>query len=311
MNFPTKLKIAVVGTGAIGAYYGSLLAQAGHEVHFLLRSDYEAVKANGYHVQTPKAKFHLHPVNAHNNTADIGPCDLVVIALKTTANAIFPEILPPLNSPGKTVFLTLQNGMGNVEKLGELFGLENVVAGLCFVCVNRTAPGVIENYMPGYIQIAEASGTARERTQALAKILQDSGTECKVSDSLERALWCKLCWNVPFNGIAIAAGGITTDKIMQSPPLRILAEKLMRELQAAAAAYGVSISEKFIEGQFTVTDGMGPYKPSSLIDYWEKRPVEVESIWGEPLRRGLAKGIPMGNLDCLYHLLDHLVRAKA
>lgn len=308
MNTSFKKKIAIVGAGAIGANYGVLLARAGHDVHFLLRSDYESVRANGYRLKLPDEEIILNSVNAHKSTDTIGPCDVVIIALKTTANAVFSEVLPALNNPGKTVFVTLQNGMGNVERLTPLFGTENVVGGVCFVCINRTAHGVIENYMPGYVHLAEVNGPATERTQALAEMFSGAGCACKAVDSLDRMLWYKLCWNVPFNGIAISAGGITTDKIVGRPTLRELAGKLMCEIQAAAAAYGVEISDKHLENQMTVTDKMGAYKPSSLLDYLAGKPVEVESIWGEPLRRGKARGVPMKNLECLYESLVQVVK---
>ncbi len=309
-HFPSKLKVAIIGAGAIGAYYGALLARQGHEVHFLLRSDFDAVRTHGFQITTPAESFRIHPVHAHLETTTIGPCDLVLIALKTTANHLFPRLLPPLLAKGRTLVLTLQNGMGNVEALGRICGEENVLAGLCFVCVNRTQPGVIENFLPGSIQLAEGTGSPQPRTRELMDIFQASGIACGLEESLEKALWFKLCWNVPFNGIAIAAGGITVDKIIASMPLRALNEALMRELQEAAALYGVSIPESHLRAQFKANEEMGAYKPSSLIDYLEGRPVEIESIWGEPLRRGQAKGLPMGHLSFLYHLICHLVKNR-
>jgi 2-dehydropantoate 2-reductase len=301
-----KYKIAVVGSGAIGAFYGTALAKAGHDVHFLLRGDLETVRQRGFHITTPETSYVLHPVNAHADTSEIGACDIVLIALKTTANGKLPQMLPPLDAPGHTVFVTLQNGMGNVEALTRLFGAERVIAGLCFVCVNRVAAGVIENYQLGRVQFAEASGPAQARTHEIAEMFNASGAICKAVDSLARALWFKLCWNIPFNGLAIAGGGITTDAIVASPPLRKLVMELMREVSAAAAKEDVEISEKFIATQIESIAEMGAYKPSSLIDFLAGHPVEVEAIFGEPLRRGQANGVEMGKLSCLYLLLQHL-----
>jgi 2-dehydropantoate 2-reductase len=303
-NATHPLKIAVVGAGAIGGYYGTCLALAGHDVRFLLRSDLEVVRRNGIRITTPHESFSV-AVNAFASTAEIGPCDLVVIALKTTANGRFADLLPPLDN-GTTNFLTLQNGMGNAEALATIFGKERVTAGLCFVCINRIASGIIENYQLGQIRFAEAVGAATERTRALAKLFAVSGSDCKTVDSLDKALWLKLCWNIPFNGIAVAAGGITTDQIAASPPLCAFALALMRELQEAAAKYGVAISERHIEAQLASIATMGAYKPSSLVDHLAGRPLEIDAIWGEPLRRGQAHGLPMGNLAALHNLLRHL-----
>jgi 2-dehydropantoate 2-reductase len=303
------MKIAVVGAGAVGAWYAAKLALAGHETHFVLRSDYDPVKASGYTLRDHAGEQRLYPVNAHRDAAMIGPCDLVIIGLKATANDKFAPLLTPLVGPDTTL-LTLQNGMGNAEALGEIFGIQKVMAGLCFVCLNRTAPGVIENYHHGKIAFGEGCGPARERTQAVANAFAESGVVVEVADSLEEVLWKKLCWNVPFNGLAIAAGGITTDKILASPELTATAGALMREIQAAARARGFTIPDAFLEHQFKVTREMDAYKPSSLIDYLAGRPVEVDAIWGYPLRRALAAGVPMPELTRLHTSLVMLCRAK-
>ena len=309
LGFPRRMKIAVVGAGAVGAWYAAKLALSGHETHFVLRSDYEAVKSSGYTLRDHAGEQRLYPVNAHRDAGSVGVCDLVIIGLKATANDRLRELIAPLVGPDTTL-LTLQNGMGNAEALGDLFGIRKVMAGLCFVCLNRTAPGVIENYHHGRLAFGEGEGPARERTRAVAKACADAGVVVEIADSLEEVLWKKLCWNVPFNGLAIAAGGVTTDKIMASPELVATAAALMREIQAAARARGFEIPDAFLEHQFKVTREMDAYKPSSLIDYLAGRPVEVDAIWGYPLRRALAAGVPMPELAKLHAKLVSLCAEK-
>lgn len=311
MDFPKAPKIGIIGAGAIGGFYGARLAQSGCDVHFLMRRDYAIVREKGLEIrQREGGDFQLSPVQVYRQSADIGICDLVIVALKTTANAQMIDLVRPLVG-GSTSILTLQNGMGNVETLAEAFGASRVLGGLCFVCINRVAPGVIENYLPGSIVIGEAEGGARPRTESVAALFQQAGIDCRLTDSLAEALWKKLCWNVPFNGLAIAGGGITTDRILGSPSLRQLARGLMEEIQDAASANGIEIPDTFLEKQFTVTEKMDAYRPSSLIDYQEQRPVEVESIWGVALRVGQASGVPMTRLETLYALLVHLTRETA
>ena len=127
------------------------------------------------------------------------------------------------------------------------------------------------------------------------------------AEKLDSALWRKLCWNIPFNGLSIAAGGIATDKILAQSDLVVRAQTLMEEVRTVASLSGHSISDEFIEGQFAVTKKMGAYKPSSLIDYLAGKPVEIESIWGEPLRRGRALGADMPELAKLYSELKTLL----
>ena len=303
------MKIAIVGAGAVGAWYAAKLALAGHETHFVLRSNHDAVKTTGYTLRDHSGEQRLYPVNAHRNAATVGMCDLVIIGLKATANDRFAELLTPLVGPDTTL-LTLQNGMGNAEALGELFGIQKVMAGLCFVCLNRTGPGVIENYHPGRVAFGEGQGPARERTWRIADAFADAGVVVEIADSLEEILWKKLCWNIPFNGLAIAGGGITTDRILASPALTTTAGALMREIQTAARARGFHIPNSFLEHQFTVTREMDAYKPSSLIDYLAGRPVEVDAIWGYPLRRALAAGVAMPELTRLHATLMQLCLKK-
>jgi 2-dehydropantoate 2-reductase len=132
--------VAIVGAGAIGLYYGGRLAAAGEDVRFFVRSDFDAISRNGLKVTSAHGDFVLPHVQVHRATAEIGPVDLVIVAWKTTANSLLDQILPPLLHP-KTQVLTLQNGLGNCERLAEIVGPERVLGGLCFVCINRVSPG--------------------------------------------------------------------------------------------------------------------------------------------------------------------------
>ncbi|MFQ3225041.1 MAG: 2-dehydropantoate 2-reductase, partial [Lentimonas sp.] len=138
----------------------------------------------------------------------------------------------------------------------------------------------------------------------------DAGIKAKLSPVLDGALWRKLCWNVPFNGLAIAAGGITTDLILADAQLADRARRLMAEIQAAAALCGHEIADSFLQEQFDVTATMSAYRPSSLIDYLDGRAVEVDAIFGEPLRRGQALGLKMPELAQLYAELIAAVAAR-
>lgn len=299
------MKIAIVGAGAVGAYHGIRLAQAGHDVRFLLRNDYEVVRERGFEVHDRGNTYTLS-VNAHRTTEDIGVCDLVLIALKTTANHQFPTLLSPLVD-AKTIVLTVQNGLGNVEALSELFPRENIVGGICYVTINRLAPGVIANLGGTRLWLGEGDGSApKPRTLELVKMFCDAGLPAEAKTSLEETLWKKLCWNIPFNGLTIAGGNIACDALLASPTLADLSRKLMVEIQAAARAYGCEISDEHLQKQFDATTRSGAYLPSSLLDYRAGREVEVESIWGEPLRRGAAKGVAMPHVETLYLLLKAL-----
>lgn len=302
---PEKPRVAIVGAGAIGGYYGCMLARYGCDVHFLLRSDYDTVMERGFRIRRPDESFTIHPVQGYQKSKDIGPCDLVIVAVKATANRHMQKLVAPLVD-GHTLVLSLQNGMGNAEALAEFIPAVQIMAGLCFVCLNRVEPGVIENYMPGRIFIGEFMGSYRERTIEVVNLFERAGVEAYFSRSLNESLWRKLIWNIPFNGLSIAAGGVTTAEIMASEHLTKLAYLLMKEVQAAARAHGQIIPDDFLDFQIEETRKMDAYKPSSMLDFVAGREVEVEAIFGEPLRRGQSKNVVMPRLETLYYLLKGL-----
>src|SRR5215469_9656698 len=230
------MKIAVAGPGAVGSYYGAKLCSAGQDVHFLLRSDYDAVRRNGVSINSPEGDFNVR-LKCARAPEEIGPSDLVLIALKTTANDQFPKLLPPLVA-SHTAVITLQNGLGNEEELAKLFPIEQIMGGLCFVCLNRTAPGVVQHMAHGLVVLGEFQRWPEPRTHDIASLFRNAGVNCKVAENLIRAHWEKLIWNIPFNGLGVAGAAgyealanpdsnipsrqslgpvLTTDKLLTEP----------------------------------------------------------------------------------------------
>ncbi len=293
-------RIAIVGAGAIGTYYGARLALAGAEVRFLLRSDLAAVRARGsIRLQEKAGVQELSPVITCGTPAEVGPVDLIIVTLKTTANDALAHLLPPMLGP-ETVIFTLQNGLGSDEQLAARFGAERVMGGLAFIAANRTAPGEIRCFHPGLITLGEFERRPLERTRRLALQLEAAGVKTHLAANLLEARWRKLVWNIPFNGLAIARGGLTTDRLCGDPALAEEVRVLMREVQAAAAGFGFSIPDEFLREQFDKTPPLGAYPPSSLLDFQAGREVEIESIWGEPLRRARQAGVVVPRLARLY-----------
>ena len=299
-------KIAVVGSGALGLYYGIRLALGGAQVRFLLRGDLAAVRARGsllLHVEG--ARHELRPVQVFASPEEIGPVDLVLVAIKTTAGAVLPGLLGPLLHP-RTAILTVQNGLGADEFLAGRFGGERILGGLAFIANNRIGPGEVFCYHPGSLTIGEFAGPPGERARSLADQFQAAGVKTRVAANLASARWHKLVWNIPFNGLTIAAGGIATDRVCADPLLAEEARALMREVQAGAAALGYPITDEFLRQQFEVTPPMGAYQPSSLVDFLAGREVEIEAIWGEPRRRAAAAGAAVPRLTLLHALLRRI-----
>ena len=327
------MKIAVVGCGAVGSYYGAKLARAGDEVHFLLRSDYEAVRRQGVLIHSPDGDFQVRPQCARR-PKEIGPVDLVVIGLKTTANEAFRKLLPPLIGPD-TAVLTLQNGLGNEEDLARLFPVKQIMGGLCFVCLNRVAPGVIQHIGYGQVVLGEFQRPPEPRTHDLAARFSAVGVPARVTDNLARAHWEKLVWNVPFNGLGVASAAgfealgqlssgpgpstinsqpsttaecLTTDKLLADARWAQLVRELMIEVITAARALGFEIAEAFADKLIERTRTMDAYRASTLIDFERGQPLELQSLFLEPLRQATQAGVPMPRLAALCTVLKELDR---
>ncbi|MES2661570.1 MAG: 2-dehydropantoate 2-reductase [Verrucomicrobiota bacterium] len=287
--------VAVVGSGAIGLYYGGRLAAAGEDVRFLVRSDFEAISRDGLKVKSAHGDFELPQVNIFRTSEEIGPVDLVIVAWKTTANHQLAAILSPLLKMGTQV-LTLQNGLGNCESLAEIVGPDQVLGGLCFVCINRISPGLVSHSAGGRMTLGEWQPRRDGRVIELERRFKSAGIQAVAVENLEKSQWEKLVWNIPFNGLSVAEGGVTTDVLLADERTENELRALMAEVITAARALGLDLSDDLIDFNIDRTRPMGPYRTSSMIDFVEGREVEVTPIWEEPLRRATEAGVEMLHL---------------
>lgn len=294
--------VAIVGSGAIGLYYGGRLAEAGMNVKFLARSDYDHISKYGIEVESVAGNFHLTNVSVFKNPEDIGPVDLVIVAWKATANDALTSVLPPLMHE-ITQVLTLQNGLGNCERIAEIAGGENVYGGLCFVCINRIAPGKICHTAGGRMTIGSFDNAPSRKTEIISQRFKAAKILASAVDDLAKAQWEKLIWNIPFNGLAVAEGGVTTDVLLANPSIENKIRTLMHEVILAADAQGIKLDPNLIESNIERTRPMGPYQPSTMIDFIEGRELELGPIWEEPLRRAKAVGV---NMPALRRLLKRM-----
>jgi 2-dehydropantoate 2-reductase len=322
------MKIAVVGCGAVGSFYGAKLCRAGHQTHFLLRSDYDAVRRGGVSIRSVDGDFQVRPSCARH-PSEIGPCDLVLIGLKTTANGEFPRLIPALVGQG-TLVVTLQNGLGNEEKLAALLAPNQILGGLCFVCLNRVAPGVIVHTAHGHVVLGEFEGGPRARTQTLAAAFQRAAIPCAMSENLAATHWEKLTWNIPFNGLGVAGAAgleavqrgalawrqpigrcLATDRLLGDSRWESLLRELMWEVVQAARAKGYNLPDSVVNAQIERTRIMGAYRASTLIDFERGLPLEMESMFLEPLRQAQSAGVAAPRLTALCAVLGALEARRA
>jgi 2-dehydropantoate 2-reductase len=296
---------AIIGTGALGGFYGARLQHAGCEVHFLLHRDYEHVRQHGLICESKDGDFTLPKVNAYRDARDMPKCDVVCVCLKTTQNHLLPKLLPPVVKDNGVV-LVMQNGLGIEEPVAATVGAEPVMGALCFLCSNKVGPGHIRHLDYGHVGFGEfATRGITDRMRAVAGDFQRAGIRTELNDNLAVVRWQKLVWNIPYNGLSVVLDA-NTDELMKNPDTRRLVEQLMWEVVADARACGATLPQELAPKMLSYTDKMIPYRTSMKIDYDERSPMEVEAIFGNPLRAAANAGAKSPLLEQLYCQLKFL-----
>lgn len=239
------MRYAIIGTGAIGGYYGARLAQSGQEVHFLLRSDYEYVKQNGLQVDSCNGSFHLDHPYIYNSTREMPQCDVVFVCLKSINNHKLSELLPPLLHE-HTLVVLIQNGIGVEADVQAMFPGLQLAAGLAFICSAKTERGRVNHQRYGQINLGNYSCRDEQRLQQVVDDFNAAGVKAGQVEYQE-ARWKKAVWNMPFNGMTVALN-TRTDLLLKHPSTRRLIREQMMEVIGAAQHLGVkNIDETFAD----------------------------------------------------------------
>ena len=304
-----KRSYAIIGCGGVGGFYGGRLQRSGHEVHFLLHSDYDHVKSNGLTIESCDGDFVLPTVNAHIDPRNMPICDVVMIALKSTTNNVLAQILPHIVG-NNTIVLLLQNGLGVENEIAEIIGDNKIISGLCFLCSTKIKPGYIKHLDYGFITFGDYSKTgkpkqATEHLIAISKDFHKSGISTQITEDLLTARWKKLVWNIPFNGLTVLLN-TGTSELMNNPKTYLLIKALMNEVVTASASCARKIEPKFVTDRLAKTATMKPYKPSMKLDYDAGRPMEITAIYKTPIEEARKKGIAMPRTESLYQELCFL-----
>lgn len=291
------LKYGVIGTGALGGYYGGKLAYAGNDVHFLLRSDYQHVKEKGLQVDSVAGDFHLKSVSCYSSTNEMPVCDVVLVCLKTTQNDRLPDLLKPILHEN-TVVVLIQNGLGLEESLDQKMPNVSIAGGLAFICSQKAGLGYVQHLDLGKLVLGMHSSQGYEVLETVCSDFQRAGVPCQLSDNLAYSRWQKLVWNVPFNGLTVVMN-TTTDQLVEDESTRQLALDMMLEVVQAANECGHKLDPEFAHKMLAMTLKMKPYAPSMKLDYDFKRLMEIEAIYTSPIRTALEAGYKMNKVTML------------
>jgi 2-dehydropantoate 2-reductase len=314
MGAVVKPTVGIIGTGAIGGFYGVMLARAGFDVHFLLRSEFCAVTERGLQVNSAQhGALTLNPVQAYSSAADMPPCDWLLVGAKTTSNADLAPAIIQAAAPNAKV-LVLQNGLDVEDSLREcLPDSLHVLGGLCYICVHREGPGIITHQALGAVNIGYHSGpAASEQSRSAiseegADLFRAAGIDSQPMPNLHQARWQKLVWNIPYNGLSVLLGASTTP-LMADAESRELIKALMAEVVHGAIACGHQVPHGYAEHLFMMTEKMPDYWPSMYHDFLHKRPLELAAIYARPLAAAKAAGCEMPRIEALLQSLSFIDR---
>lgn len=291
------MKYAIIGTGAIGGFYGARLDKAGFEVHFLLHTDYQYVVDHGLTIDSCDGNFTLPSPKVYDSTSEMPQCDVVIVALKTTQNHLLPSLLPPLLKPD-TIILLIQNGIGVEADVQQLFPSQPIAAGMAFICSAKAGPGHINHQFYGNINIGNYSCHNPQRYNQMLADFRAAGIGAADVDYLE-ARWKKAVWNMPFNGMTVALN-TTTNRLLSCESTHRLIYDQMLEVIGAAQALGVkNLDTRFADKMIANTIKMPPYSPSMKLDFDFHRPMEINYLYTRPIAEARAAGFAMPKLEML------------
>lgn len=297
------MKIAVFGAGGVGAFYGGLLARAGHDVRFVARGpQLESLRTRGLHISSlALGEIEVPPLPATDCPAEIGPTDLVLVAVKAYQTAGILDDLRPLVGE-RTSLVALQNGVEADEVLAARFGARRVVGAVVYVGATLEQPGLVRHAAAGTLVIGDRGAAGAERVEEVRAALASTGLPVRVTGDIDRQRWHKLAWNASFNAISALTLRSSQD-LLATPASRELLIGVMREVVAVANARGVPLEEADVEQLVAVTEKAAPIRTSMLVDRERGRPLETEALVGVVVRSGRELGVETPKSAVLYALL--------
>ncbi len=304
----TASKILVVGTGAIGAFYGSQLAKAGAEVAVVCRSDYATVKKSGFLIESAAhGSYHFMPQQVLQDARDYQEAaDYVLLTTKILPDVDRAALLRPAVTP-QTAIVFIQNGVDIEQEMLDAFPDNEVISGLAFICCNRIGPGLIAHLAYGRLALGNLPGSVSPKTLKLCRLFRESGIDCKATEAIVTERWLKCVWNAPFNPLSVLSGGLSTAAILHTDEPFV--RHIMQDVCRIADALGHSLPVDAVAQHIEKTSRMPPYKTSMLLDFEQGRPLETEAILGNAIRAAQRVKVPCPYLESVYALIRLLLLA--
>jgi 2-dehydropantoate 2-reductase len=277
------MRIAVMGTGAVGGYFGAKLAAAGDDVVFIVRQRHlPALRRDGLRIESPTGDLHVQNGFFTDSPADAGTVDLVLFCVKSYDTAEAAAALAPMMTKG-TAILSLQNGIDNPDKIAGSWSTGRTLAGVVYIGAQVSAPGVIQHSSGGKIVLGPISDDGADTAHSAEQALTRASIPCVVSATIEQVQWAKLLWNAPFCAISCLTRA-TVREIVESEALNNIVRDCMKEVQAAARTRGIDLNTELLDQTLDFSRGLGDFKPSMLQDLEASKPLEYDALNGIVMR---------------------------
>ena len=277
------MRIAVMGTGAVGGYFGAKLAAAGDDVVFIARRRHlPGLRCNGLRIESYNGDLHVRNGLFTDSPADAGVVDLVLFCVKSYDTTEAAAALAPMISK-QTAILSLQNGIDNPDKIAGFWGTERTLAGVVYIGAQVSAPGVIQHSSGGKIVLGPISGHPGDTAHKVEQGLSRAAIPCAISAAIEQVQWAKLLWNAPFCAISCLTRS-TVREIVESEALTNLALDCMKEVQAAARTRGIDLKTELFDQTLAFSRGLGDFKTSMRQDLEAGKPLEYDALNGFVMR---------------------------
>jgi 2-dehydropantoate 2-reductase len=286
------MRIAVLGSGGVGGYYGALLAQNGQRVVFIARGKHlQAIQERGLGIKSIHGDFKVQPAQATDDPAQVGVVDLVLFTVKSYDLSETAESAHPLFGP-HTVALPLLNGLDAADQLSAIFGREQVLAGLTHISSSIAAPGLIRQVSKvRRITFGEQDGRITPRAGRIRDVLSSSGIQAVLTPDIQTALWEKFIFIASISGVCCLARQ-PIGPILSTPESRELLVNALREVEDVGRARGVALPSDIVHSMLEMAEGFAPEtKPSLLVDLEAGRRLELEALSGTVVRYGRATSV--------------------
>jgi 2-dehydropantoate 2-reductase len=305
------MRLAVIGAGGVGGYFGARLAAAGTDVFFVARGTHlEAMQAHGLRIQSPKGDLHLTPVNATNDPSSIGPVDVVWLTVKMYDLETAAQTLGPLIGPD-TVVVTLQNGVEAVDIVSRHVGETHVAGGVAYVGAVIDEPGVIRHTALDSLIFGELDGRRSERLLRLEAACRHAGFSARVSENIQVDLWSKFVRLSVFSGMT-AVTRSTLGVLRSDPELLSMLKAACEEAIAVGRGQGVTLPDSTMDEIVQMVNGLPAHAKASMLEDLERgRRLELPWLSGGVVRLGREAGVPTPIHGFIATVLKPLVNGTA